>query len=142
MPWLLKGANALLLVFILAFFVRIVLCLLFLSFIITCFRPFPPVLINILTQTHFNGSGSTLKLLVCAGNSLKTNKCSSGHSDRKASGCFTLTFCYKKKIVASPAAWFKTISLISRHRVSAVHRSCLNGFTAPSFTTRLALNDH
>ena len=61
-PWLLKGSNAMLLIFILAFFIRIVLCLLILSFIITCFPPFPRAHKTKLTQTHFNGSGSALKL--------------------------------------------------------------------------------
>ena len=64
--WLLKrsNSNAMLLIFILAFFVLIVLCLLILGFNITCFRPFPHAHKTKLTQTHFNGSGSALKLPV------------------------------------------------------------------------------
>ena len=55
-----------LLVFILASFVRIVLCLRILSFIITCFCRFPSARKTKLTQTHFKGSGTggALKLSV------------------------------------------------------------------------------
>ena len=57
-----------LLVFILASFVRIVLCLLnlILNFIITCFCWFPSARKTKLTQTYFKGSGTSraLKLSV------------------------------------------------------------------------------
>ena len=63
-PWLLKESNAMLLISILAFLVCIVLCLLILTFIITCLHPFHRAHKTKLTQTHFNGSGSALKLPV------------------------------------------------------------------------------
>ena len=107
-PWLLKGSNATLLVFILAFFLRILIWLLILSFIIACFRPFPPHLKTKLTQTHFKGSGGLAKV---TDKSLKKRMFIRALGSQKIR---MLHICYKK-IVAPPAAWFKRISLISRH---------------------------
>ena len=118
-PWLLKGSNEMFVVFILAVFVRIIICLLILSFIITCFRRFPPACKTKLTQTNFNGSGSTLKLPITHLKKWKFIRALGPQS------VWMLQICYKKKIVAPPAAWFKRISLISRHWVTAVHPSWL-----------------
>ena len=137
-PWLLKGSNVMLLVFILAFFDFAFLFLVSLSPVFVRFPP-PPHLKPNLLKTHFNGCGSTLKLQTT--HLKKTKVRSSGQSDRKASGC--CPFVIRRKLWHPLSHGLNVSHGFHDIRVIAVpYISHAYGFMAPSFTMQNYLNDH